>query len=688
LDIICFPAIARLMKRQGFSGIWAALLALLIAACAIAPAANAAPTNITANLESETDRPKAGDHITLAIVMRPKAGWHGYWKTPGDAGFPNEFAWTVPSGVTVSPLRYPVPQRLVLNGLMNHVFLGEFALLTQAQIPKDLPPGTNLPITIKARWLACTDRICVPEEAEFGTVLTVGDGHIDSTKRQGFDVWRQKLARPLGADAVFDASGTGIALSIPLAGTVNAADAWFFPETESFMSYHASQRIQQSPGGVTISASRAEYGFKSPGQVRGVLALKDGSGFEIVAKPGLVVAANAPGLVTIFSALGGAILGGLFLNIMPCVFPIISLKALSLARAAGDARTAKMEAWAYAAGVILICLALGGVLMGLRAAGHAVGWAFQLQDARVIFLLLLLSTAITLNLAGLFGLKSISGGEALASGGGLRGAFWTGALAAFVATPCTGPFMAAALGAALVLPVPAALAIFAGLGLGLALPFLLIAYSPWIRTRLPRPGPWMARFQRWLAVPMALTTVALIWLLGQQTGQTGVILGFVAIAALAILLWRLGKKSPTGVDLRWILAAHVGLAVLAAPVIAHFAQTAAQAKTPAASQFSEERLAALRAEGHPVFLYFTADWCVTCKVNEQVAIDRAEVRAHFKARGITTLVGDWTNGDANIGRFLEKYSRSGVPLYLYFQPGKAEPTILPQILTPALLAAL
>ncbi len=676
------------MKRQRFSGVAASLLAAILVIFMTGSMALAGQTNISASLISETEQPAAGTQVSLAIVMRPKAGWHGYWKTPGDAGFPNEFNWKLPPGMTVAPLRYPVPQRLVLNNLMNHVFLGDYALMTQATVPAGLPVGAKLPISIKARWLACTDRICVPEDAEFGTELIVGVGKIGSDKQAMFDGWRQKLARPLGAQAVYDNSGPGIAISIPLAGQTNTNGAWFFPETENALSYRAPQQIQQTASAITILATRAEFGFKAPDELRGVLALRDGTGFEVTARLGHVSVEKSRGFAALIAALGGAILGGLFLNIMPCVFPIISLKAMSLARTGGDARLAKQEAWAYTAGVILACTALGAALLGLRAAGHAVGWAFQLQDPRVIFLLLLLSSAITLNLAGVFGLRSMSGGEALASSGGRRGAFWTGALAAFVATPCTGPFMAAALGAALVLPVPAALAIFAGLGFGLALPFLLIAYSSWLRSRLPRPGPWMARFQKWLAVPMALTTLALIWLLGQQTGQSGLMLGCVAMSLLGLLLWIWGRRSPSGIAPAWVAAALAGVTLLSTPMITSLAKTVSHAPKSGDTAFSEERLAALRTQRKPVFLYFTADWCVTCKVNEEVAIGRAEVQAHFKKRGIVTLVGDWTNGDPRIGRFLERYGRSGVPLYLFFEPGKEDPLILPQILTPAQLTLL
>jgi thiol:disulfide interchange protein len=376
-------------------------------------------------------------------------------------------------------------------------------------------------------------------------------------------------------------------------------------------------------------------------------------------------------------ALGGAVLGGLLLNIMPCVFPILSLKALSLARAGGEERAARREAVAYAAGVIGVCLALGALLLALRAGGMAVGWAFQLQDPRVILFLLLLVTAIALNLAGLFELPSFGRGATLAGSGGTAGAFWTGALAAFVATPCTGPFMGAALGAALVLPEAAALAIFAGLGVGLALPFLLLGFIPALRRRLPKPGPWMQRLRRVLSVPMFLTALGLAWIFERQVGGHGLLIAIAAVAVLGLALWWAGRRHAWLPLAAGAVATAIALAFLPVAVASAEAQAGGALN---AQPFTEARLAALRAERKPVFLYFTADWCVTCKVNEKAVLERAEIADSFRARGVAVLVGDWTRGNGEIGRFLEKHGRSGVPLYLWYRPGK-EAEVLPQILT-------
>jgi thiol:disulfide interchange protein len=395
---------------------------------------------------------------------------------------------------------------------------------------------------------------------------------------------------------------------------------------------------------------------------------------------------------TILVALVGAVLGGLLLNIMPCVFPILSLKALSLARAGGDERAARQEALAYAAGVLLVCIALGGALLALRAGGAAYGWAFQLQDPRVILFLFLLVTAISLNLAGLYELPAVTGGDSLASKGGTSGAFWTGALAAFIATPCTGPFMGAALGAALILPTAAALAIFGGLGLGLALPFLALGFIPALRRRLPKPGPWMSRFRRILSVPMFLTALALAWILGRQSGPDGMALGLAAALLLGLALWWAGRRQgrQDRQSRAWLPVAGAALAIFAAlalvPGVARPA-AAQEGGVLRAEPFSEARLAQLQQDGRPVFVYFTADWCVTCKVNEKAVLEREEVAQAFSDRNISVLVGDWTRGDPAIGRFLESHGRSGVPLYLYYSPGQPV-EILPQILTVTRVTAL
>ncbi len=677
-------------------------LVAILSALALAPAAHAqlpqpGKNAIAASLVAESPVVVPGDTVTLALMMRPAKGWHGYWKNPGDSGMETQIAWQLPAGLTAGPIQYPVPGRLVVGGLMNYVYEGNYAQLIDVKVPANVAPGTKLPLRARVDYLACTEEVCVPETANVAVDLQAGSAPAAQTNRVMFDGFRQALPRPLGSPARFALAGNRFRLAIPLPAGLELRDPYFFPLTDGALSYAAAQTFSRAGDTLIVETDAASSGGNLAA-VEGVLKLSDGNGLSLNAVPGTVPAAGepleletaqAPGASAVLVALLGAILGGLLLNIMPCVFPILSLKALSLAKAGGDEGGAKREAIAYTAGAVLICLALGAALLGLRAAGVAAGWAFQLQDPRVILVLLLLMTAVALNLAGLFELPAVTAGGRLAERRGLGGAFWTGALAAFVATPCTGPFMGAAMGAALVLPTAASLAVFAGLGLGLALPFLLLGFVPALRRRLPKPGPWMARFRRLMSVPMFLTALALAWILGRQAGVDGMALGLAAAMLLALALWWVGRRQ--GRRGAWVPLVPAAIAAVAAMVLV---PTAATAPATASAQgvlksepFSEARLASLQQQGRPVFVYFTADWCVTCKVNEKGALERAQVAAAFAEKQVAVLVGDWTRGDPAIGRFLQKHGRSGVPLYLFYEPGKPV-EILPQVLTPSRLVSM
>lgn len=684
-------------------GLTVRILYMLAAAVGLLTAslASAQTPHITPTLIAETDNPVAGSTVTLALVMKPAKGWHGYWKNPGDAGITPEFEWTLPAGVTAGDAQYPVPHRLLIAGLMNYVYEGDYAHLITLKLPAGLTPGTRLPIALSADWLACTDEICVPESGKFSIALTVGDGAVNSARKGQFDQWRAALPKPLGSEARFQVANGQFRLGVPFPAAATVEDAYFFPLTDGVIDYAAAQTVRRDGDMLTVEVKARDSG-EAIKAVEGVLAIGKDKGLSLNAVPGTVEATGAVlgtkgegqgGELagTILLSFGAALLGGLLLNIMPCVFPILSLKALSLAKSGGDEGAARREALAYTAGIVLVCVALGVALLALRAGGMAAGWAFQLQDPRVILLLLILVMAIALNLAGLFELSAIGMGGALASGGGTSGAFWTGALAAFIATPCTGPFMGLALGAALVLPPLAAITIFAGLGLGLALPFLLLGFVPALRRRLPKPGPWMDRFRRILSIPMFLTALGLAWVLGRQAGVDGMTLGLGAVLAIGFALWWTGRRQVAGKGRNWLalvpaaaVALLVGASISRAPTASATASTADILPTEV---FSEARLAALQQQSRPVFVYFTADWCITCKVNEKAAIQRAEVAEAFKARNVAVLMGDWTDGNAEIGRFIESHGRSGVPLYLFYSPGE-KVQILPQVLTVERLKAL
>ncbi|WP_129790991.1 protein-disulfide reductase DsbD [Sphingosinicella sp. CPCC 101087] len=666
------------MNRAG------ALLLFLVSLLCSLPAQ--AQNRMQVSLEAETETVVPGSEAMLAFVMRPEPGWHGYWLNPGDAGDSPRAEWRLPAGWTAGPLLYPVPDRLTLLGLMNYVYERDYALLATVQVPENAAAGDTVPVQARLDYLVCTDQLCVPETATVSTQLRIGaPGQADPA----FSRYRQALPRPLGAEARFAIEGGRLRLAVPLPAAARLDQPHFYPLTLGALSHAAPQSLSRN-GDLLIVETDVGRQAASIQSIEGVLETSDGIGLALTAQRGDVPAAGVPittpaepgqdGGPAILLALLGALAGGLLLNVMPCVFPILSLKALSLVRAGETEAAARREALAYAGGVIAICLLLGGLLLALRAGGAMVGWAFQLQDPRVILLLLLLVTAVALNLAGLFALPTIAGGHGLARGGGVRGAFFTGALAAFVATPCTGPFLGFALGAALVLPTWAALAVFAGLGLGLALPFLLLGFVPALRRRLPKPGAWMERFQRILSVPMFLTALGLAWILGRQSGVDGMALGLAAALVLGLALWWLGRRQDRA--RAWLPLAMILIAVLAPlPFVRTVEAGPVMAEGGLASEpFSEARLAELRAAGSPVFVYFTADWCLTCKVNERAVLDQAEVAAAFRQRGVRVLVGDWTRGDAAIGRFLESHGRSGVPLYLYYAPG-GEAEILPQILT-------
>jgi thiol:disulfide interchange protein len=648
--------------------------------------------HLAIRLVAETMNPAAGEDVTLALDTRPEPGWHGYWQNPGDAGFPATLKWTLPKGASVSEPAYPVPGTLLVASLMNYVFEAPYAPLVTLKVPAGLAAGTPLPVKLHAQYLVCTKTLCVPEEADLSLDLTVGDGMIPAGAQASFDSWRRAIPKPLDAKATYQATAGTIRIAVPYPAGAPLADAYFFPITTGLVDYAAPQRVSRDGDRIVIDTRAAAT--PGTGPLVGVLRIASGKGLMVTAAAGAVAAAGPSAgatngiLTATLIAFAGAMLGGLILNIMPCVFPILSLKALSLARGHLDERSARHEALAYTAGVVAVCVALGGAILALRVGGSAVGWAFQLQDPRAIVVLLLLTVALSLNLGGLFEIPTPA---FVNKAGGAGGAFATGALAAFIATPCTGPFMGAALGAALVLPWPAALAVFAGLGLGLALPFLALGFVPAFRRLLPRPGAWMENFRRFLSIPMWLTAIALAWVLGRQIDVDGMTYGLLAALGAGIVLWAAGRRQARGLGFGaaavvMLLAITVAGIWLAAT--AHRPAATASQAVGGAEPFSETRLAALRAEGRPVFAYFTADWCLTCKVNEKAAIETDATREAFAAHKVAVLVGDWTDGDPVLGRFIEAHNRAGVPLYLYYAPGAAEPQVLPQVLTPGILAAL
>lgn len=682
-------------------------IVLLLAACwlalAGAPALAEGP-HIRASLLAE--RPaQPGETVTLAVLMQPDKGWHGYWSNPGDAGLPITLDWTLPSGASTGALAFPVPQTLLLQGLMNHVYEHDYAVLVPFTVPKGATPGTTLPISAKANWLACTEAICVPENATLQGTVTVGSGPADAR----FDGWRAALPAPLDRQGTFAASPNGWRIALPFPASAQIGEPHFFIQSEGVADYAKPQAFSRVGDTLVIELAKAAVPSpEAPLSISGVLSLGLGAkgeslgGIAFAAVPGAVPTGGTPlgngsapapfSAATLVLAILGALVGGLILNVMPCVFPILSLKAMALARA--GSHNAHVEGVAYTAGVMLACMGLGAAMLALRAAGTQVGWAFQLQDPGVVALLLLLAVAITANFMGLYELPglSIESGAGGAKSGWL-GAFGTGLLAAFVATPCTGPFMAAAVGAALVLPAWAAMAVFAALGFGLALPFLLLGFVPALRRLLPKPGAWMERFRRAMAVPMGLTVLALCWL-AWRLGGPAYAAGAIALAVLVVvLLIAIGRAQRQGLGTaKWGLPGSVVLAALALAATPRLATAgpggAVEAGLLDAKPFSEAALAEARAQGKPVFAYFTADWCLSCKVNEAAAIERETTRDAFRKAGVVVLVGDWTRRDPKITSFLSQQGAAGVPLYLWYPAKAAEPQKLPQVLSADFMAGL
>ena len=650
----------------------------LLIALLLTPAL-AGARGIEPRLIAEGPAPPGGE-VELAIHMRTNPGWHGYWLNPGDAGLPMDVTWQLPPGFAAGPLRYPVPSRLAIAGLMNYVYQRDYAVLVRLKVPANAQ-GV-VPIRASARWLACTDQICVPESGTLALDVPVGKGA--PGLRAQFDQWRRALPRPLATPARFALAGHTLRVAIPLPRDIAVGKPYVYPITDGAVDYAAPQLFRRS-GDTLIAELPRNEGQPSGSalqQFSGVLALGDGSGLEFKAAPGTVPKGGQLlgdlGARAILLAVLGAIVGGLLLNLMPCVFPILAIKAMHLAKSGGEAAHARRDALAYAAGAIVGTGALGGALLAIRAGGSAAGWAFQLQDPRTIMLLMLLAIAIALNLVGLFALPVLAG-RARPSGG-----FATGALAAFVATPCAGPFLGAALGTALLLPPAGSIGVFAALGLGLAIPFLAIGFVPALRKRLPKPGAWMVRLQRFLAIPMALTAAGCLWLLYRQAGEGALFAGIAAAALVALVLAWIGRRQRAGQAVG-LAAIPILIAIAAAAILWVPQRPANAAHIPqGAEPWSEALVAEHLKQGHPVFVYFTADWCLTCKANEVAAIDRSEVRDAFRAAGVRVAVGDWTNGDPAITRFLDSRGRAGVPLYLWYRPG-AEPEELPQILTPGML---
>lgn len=699
------------------------LLSLLIIASLAGGSAraDAVSGHIAVSLLASTEQPRPGGTVLLGIRLVPDKGWHSYWSNPGESGLAPTVDWQAPSGLRFGPLLHPAPSLLNVMGITSYVHEGEHVLLSRVQVSRSMAPGTPLPIDAQVTWLACSASLCVPGRARLHLDLVAGSGRASSAAPL-LEKAEQQLPKAAGK-ASFLIDGGKLVLELPAAIAVEAGKVAFFPDRNGILDPTAMQvkvmngsteilaradrDVPTSISGVVSdgrnayrvsfqrSASLAASAKATPAandhrqlQASPLVARKAAA---LGARPNRQpVQAVAPtgAVLTAAVVLVAALIGGLLLNLMPCVFPVLSLKAVTLARAGGSHKAARAEAAAYTAGSVISCSALGLTIFVLRLAGYEVGWSFQLQHPIVTVALLLLATALALNLAGLFELPGFSFGGAGSQSGSVGASFGAGALAAFVATPCSGPFMATALGATLLLAPSMSLLVYAALGFGLALPMLVVGFVPPVRRWLPSPGRWMLWFRRILAVPMILAAVALLWVLGRQSGTDGMAKGALLVGILVIALGSIGIRQRSGNSRNWLpaapAAAAIGLVLLISPPASTAAPVQTQSGPARVEPFSEARLAKLQSAGVPVFVEFDADWCLTCKVNERLAIDRSATRDAFRAAGIVTLKGDWTNGDPAITRFLAAHGRNSIPFYLFY-PMRAAPEVLPQLLTAAIL---
>ena len=715
-----------------------AVAAVMVAgALALHGAGLAAPMNasvetghVAAELVAETTTARPGATVHVALHQRIEPGWHTYWRNPGDAGEPTTLAWTLPPGWTAGPIAWPAPGRFLAGPLMNYVYTGEVDLPVAIAVPASARPGQSATLKADARWLVCKD-VCVPEHGELSLDLPIaaGEPRLNPDGGQALAATLAALPRPAGLVAHFQAKGDTVMLwaaGAALRG-LRTDRAYFYPYEGTALDQARPQRASVGAQGVTL-ALPAGPGFahgQPPARLEGVLAL-DGKAFELSATPGgalkgavgatplaqtappasdaaVAEAASAPmpqapppaaGGLGLVSALALAFVGGVILNLMPCVFPVLSIKAAALARHLEAPDKARAEGVAFLAGVVASFLALAGLLIAARAAGQAVGWGFQLQSPLVVAVLVLVLFAAGLNLSGVFeaglSLQGI-GAESASRAGGLAGAALTGVLAVVVAAPCTAPFMAPAIGWALVQPPMVALAVFLALGLGLGAPFTAVAFTPALFRWLPRPGAWMEGLRKVLAFPMYAAAAWFAWVMVVQAGD-GALLRLLAAAlavAFAAFCWGVAQRAarplpPRAAAVAALLTAIVallGVTTAPAAAVAIGSTQAGAAGLAAAQRWSAARVAALQAQGRPVFVDFTAAWCVTCQVNERTALSAREVSDAFARTGAAYLKADWTRPDPAIASALASQGRSGVPLYLVYSPHRSTPVILPQLLS-------
>ena len=678
---------------------WLTTIAFIVTTIVALPAWAATPAGdpkVVLELLSERVAIAPGKTFWVGLHEIIAPGWHTYWINPGDSGEPLRIEWALPAGFSAGDIGWPNPERIRVGPAMTYGYSREVVLPIALRAPADLSPGTPVTLSGRANWLVCAKE-CIPEEASVTLTLDVAAGEpgLDPNGAPLIAQARRALPSPSPWPASFTATPDDVTLTVDAPGlsSERVAEVWFYPARWGAIDHAAPQEARVDAGGITIRVARGQLSEATSAPIDGVLVLSErldggvaSQSFALRALPG------SPGRSwkALAQAVALALVGGLLLNLMPCVLPILSVKALGLVQHAGGSAVAmRRRGLAYTTGVLVSFTAMAGTLLALRAGGERIGWGFQLQSPLVVTLLAYLLFTMALALSGVItiGSRHAGAGAWLSARPGYGGSFFTGALAVVAATPCTAPFMGVAVGFAVTQPWTTGLLVFNALGLGLALPYLLLTMFPAWRRFLPRPGAWMKRLEELLAFPLYASVGWLVWVLSQQAGPTGVAMALAGLVLIGLAAW-LFEASRQG-PARWRRAGAVmtGALALGAVALGPIVGMTPPPRNGSASgeraeAFSPRRLAELRAEGRPVFVNVTAAWCITCLVNERVALRSVAVTEAFSKKGVVVLKADWTNRDARIAQMLGSFGRSGVPLYLLYSPaGASPPTVLPQILT-------
>jgi thiol:disulfide interchange protein len=673
--------------------------------------AQAAATLKTEHVEAElvTDDASAqpGKPTIVGLKLRMAPHWHTYWKNPGDSGLPTKIQWTLPEGWKAGEIQWPYPQPLPVGPLLNYGYDDEVVLLVPLTPPANAPEGAA-PIKAHAEWLVCKD-ICVPEKGDLDLAFPVSKAEPKKNAMFQASIDRARNQLPIDvagwkSEASMSATALVVRLTAP-EGAAPPAKAHFFPERESLIEPAAPEKVTIAGRTLTLEMKLADPPLTDVKALNGVIVSDSGwsgsdgrKAMNVVASvgAGALPAAGASESRT-GAAVGGstlaallfAFIGGILLNLMPCVFPVLGIKVMGFVEHAhGDERAMRLQGVVFTAGVIVSFLVLAGLMLALRAGGTQLGWGFQLQSPVFVTLLAALFFVLALNLSGVFewGAFAQSMTSNISARGRYADAFLSGVLATVVATPCTAPFMGAAVGFTLTQDPLHSLLVFGVLAAGMALPVLLLSLFPALLKRLPRPGAWMETMKQVLAFPLFATVAWLVWVLGAQSGNDAVFALLAGLVLIAMGAWMQGRAAnASGIWRSALAAAFVAVGIVVALPGAPPEGLQSMSHDETWQEWSPQKVQDLVASGKPVFVDFTAAWCVTCQVNKRVALYNVKVAKAFADRDVITLKADWTRQDPRITATLASLGRNAVPVYALYVPGESEPRLLPEVLTPSLV---